>query len=333
MSSMRRRQFVKALTLLLSAAVVILSIWAIFNRQFVLDQFAVWSYEPSSAIGAISQKTDMTQKGEFVFYATRPAIDTKESFNQSCPRQEVNSPILGCYTGDDRIYIYDITNSQLDGIEEVTAIHEMLHAQWKRTNSADKERLSKELEAAYASLNDPELKERMEYYKRTEPGEFTNELHSILGSEVPNLGDSLEKYYAQFFDRSKVLAFHSAYSGVYQTLYDQVDTLFSKMETLAAKINSETASYNQATSQLSADINSFNERANNGEFSSMRAFNTERAALVARSNELDQQRESINADIDTYNSYYAQYQDVASQIDALNGSIDSFTEVQQAPSV
>ena len=333
MSNMKPRPFVKVFSLILSAAIIAVSIWAILNRQYVLDQLSVWTFQPSAAVQNISQRTALTQKGELTFYATRPAIDTRDAFNQACPRQETNSPILGCYTGDDRIFIYDITNQQLDGIEEVTAVHEMLHAQWKRTSAAEKATLTTQLEAAYNSIDDAKLKERMDYYKRTEPGEFVNELHSILGTEFPNLGSSLESYYSQFFSREKVLALHNAYNSVYTALYTQADELSSKMEALGTKINSESEAYTAATKQLSADINSFNTRANNGSFSSMKEFNTERASLVARSNALDQQREIINGDIDTYNSYYAQYKEVASQVDALNGSIDSFTQVQQAPSV
>lgn len=333
MSNMKRKPFTRVLTFIVSGLIVAASIWAVLNRQLVADQITVWSYQPSAEVQSISQRTAMTQVGQRTFYATRPTIDAKESFNEACPRQETSSPILGCYTGDDRIYIYNITNKQLDGIQEVTAVHEMLHAQWQRTSKADKDRIGKELKDAYAALNDAKLKERMDYYTRTEPGEFVNELHSILGTEVPNLGKTLEDYYNQFFSRSDVLALHNTYSSVYTALYDQADELSSKMEELAKKINSETSAYTLASAQLSADISSFNIRASNGSFTSTRAFNAERAGLVARSAELDQQRESINSDIDTYNSYYAQYKEIASQVDSLNGSIDSFTQVQQAPSV
>src|SRR5690606_10396580 len=147
--------------------------------------------------------------------------------------QEKASPILGCYTSADRVFIYDITNEQLDGIEEVTAAHEMLHAVWNRMSSSERASIEKELRSAYEKLGDGTVKERMDYYVRTEPTEIANELHSILGTEVANLSDSLEAYYAQFFNRERVLALHDNYNSLYVSLQDRADVLYMNMESLA----------------------------------------------------------------------------------------------------
>ncbi len=46
--------------------------------------------------------------------------------------------ILGCYNPSSRdIYIYNVTNSELDGVKEVTAAHEMLHAAWERLSESE----------------------------------------------------------------------------------------------------------------------------------------------------------------------------------------------------
>lgn len=319
----------------LTIAVVILAsaAWLIFNRQYALDQLSVWNFQPSSAVAAISNKVKFTPKGQFIFYATKPQVENQENFNETCPRQESASPILGCYTTNGNIFIYNLTNPQLSGMEEVTAAHEMLHAVWARTGSTEREELTKELEQAYSKIDDSELKSRMDYYQRTEPGEFANELHSILGTEEVSLGEPLDSYYEQFFSRSAVLEFHDQYSKVYDQLYNRADELRGLMAGLSSTINSETDAYNAAVAQLSADIADFNRRANNGGFSSMAAFNRERAALVARSNALDSDRATINAHIDTYDTYYKEYQDIASQIQVLNDSTDSFKQIDEAPSV
>ncbi len=275
----------------------------------------------------------MTDKGRFTFYATHPVIESQAAFNQSCPRQETGNPILGCYTTDDRIYIYNLTNAELDGMEEVTAVHEMLHAVWSRMSVGERSRLSDELMTAYNNLADQELKTRMEYYQRTEPGEFTNELHSILGTEVANLGSSLESYYGRYFSRSDVLALHTKYSSVYKALYDRADELYKAMDTLSASIESRSKEYDSASEKLTTDINSFNARADSGAFTSNAQFYQERSALIARSNALEAERKAINDAIDQFNTYHTEYTKISDQIEVLNESIDSFKQIDKTPSV
>ncbi len=65
----------------------------------------------------------------------------------------------------------------------------------------------------------------------------------------------------------------------------------------------------------------------------MSQFNRERASLVTRSSQVDALRASINQGIEQYNTLYNEYQQVASQIEALNGSIDSIKQLDEAPKV
>ena len=306
----------------------------LINQQYVKDQIIVWSYKPSSQIKSIESRIDFTAKGQFNFYATQPEADGSDKFNTDCPRQEVGNPILGCYASG-RIYVYDVTNAQLDGIEEVTAAHEMLHAVWERTSSSDQDRIGKLLQAEYAKHGDnKDLSDRMSYYQRTEPGQFVNELHSILGTEIGNLSPELETYYKQFFnDRQKIVELHNKYNAVFQNLRAESNSLYTDLTTLGASIESRTTQYTDDSKQLSADIEAFNVKANSGDFSSINQFNSQRAALLARTNALDAERASISADIDTYNAKYARYQTISTQIEALNKSIDSKKDLQPAPSV
>lgn len=333
MSNTKTSRLGSVIAFVVSALFIALAVWVFLNRQQIFDQFTVWSYTPSAAVASVSKQSGLTSKGEFVFYATKPEISSPDSFNKECPRQEKGSPILGCYTNSDRIYIYDLTNEQLAGMEEVTAAHEMLHAVWYRTSQQDKDKLTVQLEAAYKELAKGDLKDRMAYYERTEPGEFANELHSILGTELANLSPELEQYYAQFFDRATVLKLHQQYNGVYTKLYDRADVLYGKMQALASSIETRSATYNKAAGTLSRDIAAFNTRAANGNFQSQSQFYAERADLVARTNALEADRQALNKDIVTYNTYRTEYQDIASQIEVLNNSIDSFKKIEQTPSL
>ena len=307
--------------------------WLILNRQYVVDQVAVWAYSPNDQIARIQDRVDFTEKGKFYLYATQPEILYGDSFNQQCPRQEVGSPILGCYANS-RTFIFDVTNDQLDGIEEVTAAHEMLHAAWERLSDIERQRVGELLRKQYSDIDNEALQTRIAYYERTEPGQLENELHSILGTEVSNISDELERYYAQYFeDRSIVVALHDSYNSVFVSLSDRSDTLYKQLVSLEDAIDKSTQQYNRDILVLSADIDDFNRRAENNGFSSQAQFNQERAALVARSNQLDDRREAINADIATYNATYDEYQDVASQVEALNKSIDSFETLAPSPSL
>ncbi|MFY9227837.1 MAG: hypothetical protein WAO28_00720 [Candidatus Microsaccharimonas sp.] len=307
--------------------------WLLLNKQFVIDQVSIWSYDMPANVLALEDRIEYSDQGKFYFRATQPKLSGSKDFNLGCPRQEPGSPILGCYT-DGRIFIYDITDNQLDGIEEVTAAHEMLHAVWERMGDSEQQRIGKLLRAAYAKIDDPDLKERMDYYNRTEPGEFENELHSIIGTETGNLGTELDTYYAKFFkDRQKVLDFHVKYSAVFKDLQTRSEALYNELVSIGKSVETRSAQYAIDVAALSADIQAFNAKADNGEFTSLSQFNSERAALVARTNQLDADRIAINNDIKTYNEKYTEYQKLGMQIESLNKSIDSIKDLAPAPSV
>ncbi|HEY8992780.1 MAG TPA: hypothetical protein VIM37_02925 [Candidatus Microsaccharimonas sp.] len=317
-------------------SIVILSaaVFLLFNQQYVKDHITFWSFKPSQSVQKLDSSIGFTPKGTFYFYAQQPEVEGPDAFNTDCQRQEVGNPILGCYLSS-RIYVYDVTNVQLNGIEEVTAAHETLHAIWERMSDSDRTRISALLEAAYAKLSDDaDLTQRMDYYKRTEPGQFDNELHSILGTETSSLSPELETHYKQYFtDRQTIVAYHTKYAAVFSSLKAQSDALYGELTDLGKSIEARSAAYDADVKQLSADINAFNTKATNGDFSSISQFNSERSKLLARSQQLDADRASISADIDTYNAKYKQYQQVSSEIETLNKSIDSIKDLQPAPSV
>jgi hypothetical protein len=316
-----------------SAMIFLFAGWLLFNQQHVKDQISIWAYTRTDEIKVIEERVDFSPQGSFYFLATQPVIADADDFNRDCPRQEPGSPILGCYALG-RIHIYDITNEQLDGIEEVTAAHEMLHAVWERMDANERKRIGSLLRNEYANIADTELKERMDYYARTEPGEFENELHSIIGTEMSGISPELETYYARYFDdRQKVIDLHNKYDAVFKTLSTQSETLYAELVALGESIEARSAQYNIDVTQLSADIQSFNSRADSGSFSSLSEFNQERAALVARSNQVEADRLSIKADIAIYDQKYEQYQQLALQIESLNKSIDSVQDLQPAPSL
>lgn len=295
-----------------------------FNRQFVVDQIGVWQYQPSSDIATLAERASMSDNGKFYFYASHPAIEEAEKFNKECTKQEESTAILGCYNGQ-KIFIYNVTDAQLDGIKEVTAAHEMLHAAYGRLSGDEKSRVGALLEVEYEKLkNDAEFSERMAFYARTEPGERANELHSIVGTEVLSISPELESYYKKYFsNRSALVALHEKYASVFLTLQKQSDTLAARLEDLRVKIEAQTPQYNNGVTQLNTDISSFNTRASSGGFTSQAQFQAERSVLLSRARQLETMRSTIDADINKFNQLRDELQVIASQSEALNRSINS----------
>lgn len=317
---------------IVSLVALIVTGWLVLNRQLVLDQLSVWQYQPTSAVASLATRADMNDKGRFIFYASQPAVEDSQVFNQDCGRKEQSTAILGCYDGR-RIYVYNIINAQLDGIKEVTAAHEMLHAAYQRMDATEKKQVDALLEAEYTKLKDnKDLADRVAFYARTEPGERDNELHSVIGTEVVAISPALEAHYKNYFkDRQATVALHTKYDSVFIGLQTQSAALLAQLTTLGDTIEKSSASYNAAVAQLNQDVASFNNRAASNGFSSRSEFDSTRAALVARANALNAQRDQINGNVAQYNALRTELSQLAVQTDSLNRSIDS--SLSPAPSV
>lgn len=290
----------------------------------VADQLTVWRFAPSAQIAAYPESTGMSEEGKFYFLASQPTVQDASEFNTSCQKSEPTTAILGCYVGR-KIFVYDVKNTQLDGIMDVTGAHEMLHAVRERMNQSEVEDIDRLIEAEYQKLKDnDDFSDRMAIYDRIEPGQRANELFSIIGTEVPNVGAELEAIYSKYFeDRSKVTELTKKYQTVFNELKLKSDTLVTELSSLNGKISADRANYKTLSQQLASDIQSFNARVANDGFTSQSAFNVNRSALIARSNNLEALRSQINADIELYNAKLAELKQLSVETQKLNESINS----------
>lgn len=313
---------VGSLAVLFVTIALSLGLW--FNRQLVSDAVSYYTFHPTAAVEEIAARDLLTEWGKFYLYANNPSVDGGMAFNKACANKESGTAILGCYTGD-RIYIYKVDDKRLDGIQEVTAAHELLHAVYDRMSDKDKLAINKLVEAEYAKLRDnPQFSKRMEYYARTEPGERDNELHSIIGTEVASISPELEAHYKRYFEnRKEIVAFHDAYSSAFTKLADQAKSLEGQMDTLSKQISTQSDTYNADVESLNADIQDFNGRAAKGGFSDQAEFDTERQALEDRVTRLADDRKDINSKIDRFNALRNQYNNIVTQSNDLYKSIDS----------
>lgn len=327
-SSSRSRLVLLVVTLLC----VVLAGWLLLNRQYVVDQLAVWQYQPSDQVARVADRSSMNQTGKFYFYASHPKIEDSQRFNAVCERQELHAAILGCYSGQN-IYIYDIDNPQLDGIKAVTAAHEMLHAAYFRLSPTEKSRVDNLLQQQYQDMQDSQdWTDRLDYYQRAEPGERMNELHSMIGTEVGQINPELEDYYQQYFeDRRQVVDLYEQYSGVFEDLQQRGQELADKLTGLADSLDGRIEQYNAASRQLQADFAQFNQTTENNGFRSSADYQAQRSQLLAERDRLNTERAAVEADLQQYESWRQELLEVASQSEALNRSIDS--SLAPAPSL
>jgi chaperonin cofactor prefoldin len=297
-------------------------IWS--NHQYISDSISFWQFKPTAEIAAISDRAKLSDAGKFTFYAVEPEVEDSSTFNKECQRKENGTAILGCYVNG-RIFLYNVTETKLDGIKEVTAAHELLHAVYERMSPGEKNSVNKLVEAEYDKLKgNADFAERIAFYDRTEPGERDNELHSIIGTEVSSISPELEAHYKKYFnDRSAIVALHSNYSSAFTNLTNQAKQLSAQLDTLNDQIRRSSEQYNTDTKELNADIIAFNKQASGGGFSSKSQFDAQRQVLVGRASKINADRTLIDAMIDQYNALREQYNNLVTQSNNLYKSMDS----------
>lgn len=317
---------------IVTVSLLVAIVAAVLHAQLIKDALFYYQYEPNDTIASFVDQTGMSDHGKFLFYVSRPSLETAEDFNVYCGKHDHAAAVLGCYNGQN-IYIYDITDPRLDGIRPTTAAHEMLHAAYQRLSVKDRETIDALLESEYAKLKDnTELSERMSFYAETQPGDRANELHSIIGTEIEPISPELETYYKKYFsDRSKVIAQHKKYQSVFEELRLKSEALVSEIDRLTVNLQNKKAAYESQANTLQNDISDFNRRAGQGEFKSQPQFTSERSVLVARSNALEGLRSEINDTINRYNDLVSELNNIATETNALNRSIDS--SLEPAPSL
>jgi hypothetical protein len=305
-------------------ALAVGGIWVVKNPQPVIDQVTVWQYEPGAVVEGHVERLQFTDHGRFLYYASRPVVSSAEPFAKQCPRNEDEEKfgILGCYVHADKvIYLFDVTDERLDGAEEVVAAHEMLHAAWDRMGEGEKQELEALLEVEYARLSDDaRFGERMAYYARTEPGQRANELHSIIGTEVPGISAELEEYYDKYFeDRAVVTGLYESSHAVFVQLQAEADAIVASMEELRVSTEADYAAYTEGYRVLNEDIRRFNSNADSGFYATEFAFNRARQALIDRGAELDELYASIQ-------QRSAEYTTMTEQLTQINATS---TELQR----
>ena len=321
---------IKIAQVVLWIIVVLLGVAALMvflNREWVHDYLRGRAYEPSAEMQRIRNDLALTERGEFLFNAAQPELNDKDEFNGHC-RSEANMEIavLGCYMSNN-IYIYNIEDEELDGIRELTAAHELLHAVFARMSEAEKNELKGTLEQVYDD-NEEILERDLGTYDTTERFE---ELYVRAGTEVADLPDNLEKHYGEIFrDQDKIVSFYNQYIKVFRQIEKDMEALKQEMEEIEATIEAKKAEYSQRIEALNARIEEFNNCADTeGCFESEALFEARRAALIAEQETLEALYNETNALVDQYNLKVAEYNENVLHNEKLNQVVNSSEEFEE----
>lgn len=228
----------------------------ITNQQRISDWWTLRSYEPSDEIRQLADDSFFNEHGRKLFYVTDPEVNDAPLFNENCPFRE-RSLVLGCYTMD-RIFIFNVTDERLDGVQEVTAAHEMLHAAYARLGDGEKKDIIRMLDDALMTVKNQRVLDLVASYREVDESTIHNEMHSIFGTELRDLPPELEAHYEMYFnDRSNIVAIAERYEAVFTELQEQAEGLFAEIEALKVRIadletliNEKKAAIDQVESEL-----------------------------------------------------------------------------------
>lgn len=289
-------------------------------RQEVKDQFIVNFGSQQDEANELSSRLDLTSNGTFLYKASQPKLLTDQEFNNSCRTVEKERTIvLGCYTGQ-KIFVYKVDEERLDGVEEVTAAHELLHAVYERMPQTEKQELNRQLILAADSITDPHFVELLDEYRKSEHAELENEIHSILGTEISVLPSNLEDHYSKYFnDRQRIVFF----SNRYQDAFKQNELKIKEYDAKLTSLKSQIDSTNNELSRLEITLSSQQNELNRLRSSDAQAYNAkvpEFNALVARYNLLVEKAKTLTRD---YNEVVISRNAIAQDQTDLSKQLDS----------
>ncbi|MBI5357683.1 hypothetical protein HZB74_02440 [Candidatus Saccharibacteria bacterium] len=302
--------------------VIAITVGVLTKMQDVYDWFALRNYTPSSRVAKLADDTTMNDYTRKVFYVNHPELNNKTEFNGHCRTTE-QSIVLGCFIENKGIFLLDVNDPRLNGVMEVTAAHEVLHAAYERLDRKEREKVDKMVEEFFATIKDERIKTTVANYKDKDPSVVPNELHSILGTEVSELSPELEQYYSKYFNNRKQIAkFSEQYEKTFVELRNQVEELDSELDSIKRQIDNNQAQLDSKNQQIDNErskldsllsakqIEEYNSRVN--------GFNQLVSSYNSLINQTKQLINEYNALVERRNSLATQEQDLVNSIDSTH---------------
>lgn len=310
---------------ILSLTLLTLPIIAVIQKQAIADWYKLRNYEPPAAVAAIASATTMTEEGKKLFYVNQPALLDKTNFRQYCSDSE-QSIVLGCFRSGEGIYLLNVTDSRLNGVVEVTAVHEMLHAAYERLSDNEQQRIDQLTLGQLNVVKDKRVQETISQYESKGSAVVADELHSILATEVSSLPTELEQYYKQYLgDRKKVVAFAQQYASEFTSREKQLEVYKAQLESIKKQSDADEATLRATASSITRERARLDTLLASGDYEAYNAVvNAFNASVRAYNNKLGAYKQLIVQ----YNDIVQQYNALASEERELVDAIDSRLDTQ-----
>jgi hypothetical protein len=313
--------------LLLMLVVLIGITW--WERQPLQDWWKLRGYTPPAAVTQLADEDTMNAYTRHLFYLNKPQLPaTVNDFRKHCPENQ-DTIVLGCYHPDQNgIYIYNVQDQSLAGIQQVTAAHEVLHAVYARLSGSARIRLNSELESYFRSgLADPTVKAEVALYQKTEPNSVYDEMSCTFGTEIAQLPAGLSAYYAQFFtNRQKIVSYEDQYKSQFTTRQQEINATDAHLFNMKQEINSQETSLTAESNSLDSQKTQLERQLSSGDVA---AYNTAVAAYNIQVDNYNAALAALKQDIGSYNQLVNTRNTVAGQLTTLDSAID--TRLTTAP--
>ncbi|MDL2342066.1 MAG: hypothetical protein QFB87_03245 [Patescibacteria group bacterium] len=300
-------------------------------RQQLTDAYRLHNYVPPAAIAQLAAQDGLQPGTRRVFFVNHPQLQNKATFKTACPNGGGETTIiLGCYHGGQNgIYLLQVSDSRLDGVTQVTAAHEALHAAYDRLSKSERRKVDAMLLDYYNhGLQDQRIKDTVDGYKKTEPKDVINEMHSIFGTEITTLPKDLEAYYSRYFiDRTKVTTFANQYQAEFSSRQAAVKQDDALLSTLKQRIDALEANLNTQQIQITSRQQDLVAKRKNGETAAYNAGVPGYNALIETYNTNVREVQKL---VSQYNELVAARNDIAAQISELSNALSSTaTQINQ----
>lgn len=329
---LRRRPGVRAkrsgLRVALGLSLMAVPLVGFWQRNAIYDAVQLRGYTPPAAVVDLAAKDTMSNYARRLFYVNHPQlVGDSATFRADCTLAE-QTIVLGCYHPNQRgVFVYNVQDPRLAGIIEVTSAHEMLHAAYDRLSSSDKKNIDKMLQDYYKNnLKDQRILDTIEDYKKTEPNDVVNEMHSIFATEIANLPTPLDNYYKRYFvNRAAVVGFSQNYENEFTSRSSKADQYIKQLDALKAKISAEESALRVQSDNINA------EQARLDLLKASNQIEQYNAGVASYNASIDAYNAGIAGykhDINNYNSLLEQYNAVAGELKQLYGAIDTRFQTQ-----
>lgn len=309
-----------ALSVAVSVLLVGASLVLLLNFQSIFDWYRLRNYTPPTEIAGLADASSMTDEGRKLFYVNRPELNDKTTFRQNCTSAEA-SLVLGCYVSNQGIYIYDVNDKRLAGVEEVTAAHEMLHVAYERLSDEERQRIDTLTAEVFVASKNIRLQETIAQYRADDPSVVPNELHSILGTEVRKLPAELETHYKQYSqDRAAIVTLAERYESAFTERENKIASYDKRLATLETKISSNRVQIDSLNQSLTQQRQTLDSYINAGNYE---AYNSRVDAYNSSVNTYNNIVNTTQADIETYNELVEARNEIALEERQLYESLDS----------